>query len=357
MQVSKSKGPLLPDFDVVINGSSMPARSKIYIGDVSVDESVELPSMFTFGLGSSDAQNQQTPWVDDQGMFAIGSTVEIKMGYGEQLTSLIKGEITSLEPEFAVNRLPILRVRGYDRRHRLQRGRKTRTFVNHKDSEIASQIGGEAGLSVQAKDSKTVHSYILQASQTDWEFLQERAIRIRYEVVVQDRSLLFQPVANDKSPALTLDMVHGLLEFYPRLATCGQPTEVNVRSWSVKDKKNLVGKGKGGDEVSTMGGKSSGAAATKKAFRQSVSVIGAYPVPTQAEADQVAKALFNEAVLEFISGEGICTGRTDVRAGKVIKIDGIGSRFGGLYYVTSAVHRYLPTQSYQTYFVVRRNAS
>lgn len=357
MQVSKSKGPLLPDFDVLINGSSLPPGTKIYISDVSVDESMELPSMFTFGLGSSDAQDQQTPWVDNQDLFVIGNTVEIKMGYAGQLASLIKGEITSLEPEFAANRLPILRVRGYDRRHRLQRGRKTRTFVNHKDSQIASQIGGEAGLSVQAKDSGTTHSYVLQASQTDWEFLYERASRIRYEVVVQDRTLMFQPAANDKSPALTLDMVHGLIEFYPRLSTCGQSTEVNVRSWNVKDKKNLVGKAKGGDEVSTMGGKSSGAAAAKKAFGQSINVTGSYPVPTQAEADQVAKALFNETVLEFISGEGICAGSTDVRAGKVIKIDGIGNRFGGPYYVTSAVHRYLPTRSYQTHFAVRRNAS
>lgn len=357
MQVSKSKGPLLPDFDVVINGSSLPAKAKVYIGEVSVDESVELPSMFSFGLGSSDSQNQQTPWVDNQDLFVIGNTVEIKMGYGGQLASLIKGEITSLEPEFAANRLPILRVRGYDRRHRLQRGHKTRTFVNRKDSQIASQIGSEAGLSVQAKDSGTTHSYVVQASQTDWEFLYERASRIRYEVVVQDRTLMFQPAANDKSPALTLDTLHGLLEFYPRLSSCGQSTEVNVRSWNVKEKKNVVGKAKGGDEVSTMGGKSSGAAATKQAFSQSVNVLGAYPVPTQAEADQIAKGLFNETVLEFISGEGVCTGRTDVRAGKVIKIEGIGKRFGGPYYVISAIHRYQTTQSYQTHFVVRRNAS
>ena len=59
------------------------------------------------------------------------------------------------------------------------------------------------------------------------------------------------------------------------------------------------------------------------------------PVCAQAEADQIAKAGFNDLVLELVIGRRACCGRTDLRAGKVIKIDGIGRRFGGYYYVTS----------------------
>ena len=49
----------------------------------------------------------------------------------------------------------------------------------------------------------------------------------------------------------------------------------------------------------------------------------------QAEADQIAKARLNEMALELITGHGLCLGRTDLRAGKVIKIDGVGKRFSG----------------------------
>jgi len=357
MATTPSNGPLVPDIDVLINGSPVSAAVLTYVADVVVDESVELPSMFTFSIASSDVQDQQSSWVDNQDQFSVGKMVEIKMGYAGQLASLIVGEITALEPEFVTSRLPVLKVRGYDRRHRLQRGRKTRTFLQQKDSDIASQIGADARLSVQATDSGTSLDYVLQANQTDWEFLCGRARLIRYEVVVQDKTLFFRPAGNDQSEVLTLDMENDLLEFYPRLSSAGQATEVKVQAWSAKDKKMLLGDSKAGDEVSTMGGQSSGAACADSAFGAAVEVILDRPVGAQAEADQLAKARFNDLVLEFISGEGVCRGRTDLRAGKVIKIDGIGQRFGGQYYVTAAVHRYSPGRGYLTEFVVRRNAS
>ena len=51
------------------------------------------------------------------------------------------------------------------------------------------------------------------------------------------------------------------------------------------------------------------------------------------------------------------TVRTDLRPGKVIKIDRVGKRFSGQYYVTAVAHRYTPHRGYQTHFTVRRNAS
>jgi phage protein D len=313
--------------------------------------------MFAFAIVSADAGKEQTQWVDNTDLFSVGNVVEIKMGDAGNLNSLIIGEITALEPEFVISRRPVLKVRGYDRAHRLQRGRKTRTFVQKKDSDIATQIGGEATLSVQATDSGVTLDYVMQANQTDWEFLCERARRIRYEVLVQDKTLHFRPAANDQSEVLTLGMENDLLEFCPRLSSAGQATEVRVQSWSVKDKKALLGDSKAGDEVSTMGGQSSGAVIAKNAFGDSLEVVTGDPVSSQGEADQLAKARFNGVVLEFIKGEGLCRGRAGIRAGTVIAIDGVGKRFGGQYYVTSAIHRYSQASGYLTEFAVRRNAS
>jgi uncharacterized protein len=71
----------------------------------------------------------------------------------------------------------------------------------------------------------------------------------------------------------------------------------------------------------------------------------------------MARARLNDRVLELISGEGACWGRTDMRSGKVIKIDGLGQRFSGQYYVTGVIHRYSFQGGYETHFTVRRNAS
>jgi len=325
MPTTSTPNLLLPSFALKIGGSPLPIETEIQVISITVEDDLTLPSMFTVELTGLETQNSQISLLDDA-LFALGTEVEVKLGYGGQVATLIKGEITGLEPEFTINRLPSLIVRGYDRRHRLQRGRKTRTFLQKKDSDIAAQIASEGGLTAKAEDSQVTHDYIMQANQTDLEFLQARARQLQYEVVVEDKTLLFRPVGNASSAVLTLTLEDDLLEF-----------------------------SQAGDEVSTMGGQSSGAKLSESAFGEGIGGISDRPVASQAEADQFAKAQFNREVLGLITGEGICRGNTQVRAGKVIEIDGIGQRFSGLYYVTAASHRY-GTRGYFTYFTVRRNA-
>jgi phage protein D len=124
----------------------------------------------------------------------------------------------------------------------------------------------------------------------------------------------------------------------------------------VKDKKEIVGKARTDDEVSTMGGRESGGKSTEKAFGEALAVIGSEPVETQAEADQMAKALLNRYSLNYITGDGVCLGRPDLSAGRVIKLDGIDKRFSGRYYVTGAIHHYTAESGYRTRFKARRNA-
>ena len=202
-----------------------------------------------------------------------------------------------------------------------------------------------------------MHDYVLQANQTDMDFLQERARRIQYEVVVEDKTLFFRPVSNAEGEIVTLTMNDDLLEFYPRLSAVRQVSEVMVRGWNPKEKQEIVGQARTGDEVSTMGGQNSGPTLFESAFGTVVGAVSDRPVMTQAEADQLAKARFNNVALALIRGEGVCWGRTDVRSGKVIKIDGVGKRFSGQYYVTATTHRYTPHRGYYTHFTVQRNAS
>lgn len=355
MPVAQSQDLLLPSFDVLINGSPLPVDATTHVISITVDSDVNLPGMFTMTFTGLNEQAGAIAWLDDQKLFGIGNVVEVKLGYVDHLTTLIVGEITGLEPEFTCNSLPSFLVRGYDRRHRLQRGRKVRTFVQQRDSDIAAQIASEVGLTAETRDSEVVHDYVLQANQSDWEFLQTRASQIQYEVVVENKTLFFRPVGNAESEALTLTLENGLLEFYPRLSSMGVVSEVTVRGWNPKDKTELVGQAKTGDEVSTMAGEKSGAAIAESAFSTAVGRVSDCPIMNQAEADQIAKARFNQGVLEFITGEGVCLGNTNLQSGKLIKIDGIGKRFSGQYYVTSASHRY-GSRGYYTHFTVRRNA-
>ncbi len=262
-------------------------------------------------------------WADDD-LFAEGNEVEIQMGYVDNLEKLMVGEITGLEPEFSSGDAPTLTVRGYDRRHRLLRGRKTRSFTQVKDSDIASQIAGDLGLTAHAEDTGVTLDYVLQHNQMDMEFLQDRAQRIGYEVMVEDKTLYFRQRQNTASETLTLARDVDLIEFYPRLTTVSQVGQVMVRGWIPKDKAAVVGQASTGDETTNMGGATTGPAAADDAFGQASTASVDRPFFSRAEADQMALGQFNQMALAYISGEGTCIGRTDLRAGSFVKFDGLG---------------------------------
>lgn len=351
------KNPNVPNFTVTINGTPLPTETEARVVGITVEHDVVLPGMFVLEFAGSRNVKKETAWIDDKKMFEVGNVVEVKMGYAGALQTVIVGEITGLDPEFTSDAPPGLTVRGYDRRHRLHRGRKTRTFVQQKYSDIATTIAGEAGLTADVEDSTVVHDHVFQANQTNMEFLQECARRINYEILVEDKKMIFRAVHNATSEILTLTMEDDLLEFRPRLSTMRQLSEVDVLAWDPKEKKAITGTSKIGDEASLMGGQKNGGDLAKGFFGDAVGKVGDRPVMTQAEADQVAKARFNSVSLALISGEGTCRGRGDLAAGTVIKIDGVGTRFSGKYYVITAVHRYTPQHAYQTRFQFRRNAS
>lgn len=356
MPNGNSTTQLVPTLKIFINGSELPPQAQTDIMDVAVHEDVNVPSMFVLRLKNWDMVQLIVTWVDDP-LFSIGNEVEVRMGYVGKLETLLIGEITSLEPEFQAGEPPTVTVRGYDRRHRLLRGRKTRSFAGAKDSEIASQVANELGLTPDATDTAVTLDYVLQHNQTDMEFLQDRAVRLGYEIVVDDKTLSFRPRQHADSETLTLSRDADLLEFYPCLSTLNQVGQMSVRGWSIKDKEAIVGQARAGDESTTMGGETSGPTAVDEAFGQSSAVSVDHPVFTQAEADQMATGRLNEMALAYISGEGMSIGRTDLRAGAIMQMEGLGERFSGRYYIVAAVHSYTPHRGYRTTFSVRRNAT
>jgi phage protein D len=295
-------------------------------------------------------------WIDED-LFRAGNAVEISMGYRDRLRPLFAGEVTGLEPEFRMGEPPLLVVRGHDRCHRLMRGRKTRTFLNMKDSDIASRIAGDAGLSPLVEDSAVTLDYVIQHNQTDLEFLGGRARRIGYELVVADRTLQFRPRRHGESEVLTLNREVELLEFNPRLSTLRQAPQVELRAWSPKEKCEIISRAGPADESAQMAGETFGPAAAQDAFGDSRLVSVCAPVQGQDEADQLASGKLREMALDYISGDGLCIGEPELRAGTVVKIEGLGSRFSGRYYVTSTDHSLKPGSGYRTAFSVRRNAS
>lgn len=347
---------LAPEFAVHINGSPLPNEAVADIVSINVVEDLDATSMCTLTLSGWNTAEMKVKWMDDQ-LFREGNPVEIEVGYQDHLQLVFSGEITGLEPDFPEARPATFTVRAYDRRHRLMRQRKTQSFTNFKDSDIAGKLAREAGLAAHVEDSKVKLPYVLQHNQTDLEFLLNRAQRIDYEVVMEDRTLLFRPRKIEKTAKLTLRRDIELLEFRPRMTTMSQVEEFTVRGWNAKEKKEIVAHSTAGDLSTVMGGTTSGPSNVQQVFSRTGSTLVTVPVQSQEEADRIAKQRFSEMALGYVRAEGKCIGDPQLRAGIVVKIEGVGERFSGLYYLRAVEHRYSMQKGYRTAFSARRNAT
>lgn len=345
-----------PERKILINDEEIPAELTVDILEILVAQYVEGGDRFEIVVNALDSTNLQLKWIDDA-QFQPGNKVEIQVGYTGQLETLIAGEITALDSRFADDQAAKLTVQGFDRLHRLRRGRKTRAFYEVKDSQIVEQIASDMGLQSEVEDSQVVHPYVLQANLSDIDFLVGRARRIRYEVIVLDKKLIYRRAANHLGETLALEYMKDLKWFAARLSTVRQVSEVAVRGWNPRSKEGILAVARAGDATTRMKGSSIGPAIGETAFGKTATAIADIPVESQAEADQIAKARFNDMAIELIHGEGEAVGNSRLRAGITMELKGVGTRFRGVYYVEKAEHRLSPRGGYVTRFDVRRNAS
>ena len=184
----------------------------------------------------------------------IGATVRVLAApQGKEASELlIEGELTGLEAEFDASGSHVV-ARGYDRSHRLHRGRWTETYRDVTDSDIVRTVAQRAGIEVGSIDeTSTVHRHVSQANVSDWEFLTWRAREIGYEIAMVGGKLEFRPPVQagdgpqegDLASADPLQLVLGadLDSFRPRVTSAEQVSEVTVTGWDAGRKEALTGR-------------------------------------------------------------------------------------------------------------------
>src|SRR6266496_590387 len=330
-----------PERRILINGAAIPPDLDADVLAVTVCHYAEGGDRFEVLVNALDSNNQQLKWIDSNHANP-GNEVTIELGYQGNLTQVLVGEIAALRVSYANDQAAQLHIQGFDRLHRLRRGRRTRAFLQVKDSQIADQVAAGLQLQSQVTDSSVVHDYVLQNNLSDIDFLAERARRIRYEVVVDDRTLIFRPVSNHLTGTLTFEYMRDLKWFNVRQSTARQVSDVTVRGWNPSSKEAILGVARIGAETTKMNGSQSGPQIADAAFGAFSDATTDIPIASQTEADQIAEARFNALALELTTGEGEVVGEPTLRAGTTVDLSGLGTRFSGLYYVTQTEHRIAP---------------
>src|SRR5689334_19007858 len=131
------------DFDVMIKGQKIEAKD---IDGFTVEQDLGQPDFCAVTL-----RNMSHDFNDK---FKPGDPLELKVGGGSRYTdsggggsktSIFKGEVVGFESYYKQGGESKLTVRGFNKMHRLLRGKKSKTWQDKSDQDIVSEIVGKAG--------------------------------------------------------------------------------------------------------------------------------------------------------------------------------------------------------------------
>ncbi|SDF45550.1 Phage protein D [Lentzea fradiae] len=369
---------------VTVAGSPLRDEVSARLLRTVVDNDSHLPGMFELTFLDLDGSTLRKAGL------AIGTAVEIGGAgpAGESLV-LLAGEVTSVEGLLTGMTMRTV-VRGYTREHRLQRVKRSRSFVNVTDSDVAQQIATQAGLVVGTIVPSTVtHAYLAQVNQTDWDFLDGRAREIGYEFGVTAEGFHFRPVTGGTATAprpVAVSYPDKLISFRPRITAGNLTPDVEVRTWDPMARKAaaqvvtspdggehspgaLAGKFSGGGlggavrgaVGAALSGDLSGAASGLSGALSSaggmlgspVGDLGPAPSPTAnvrvgspfasvttmpVTGPVVAGAFGTDAASTFAEAEGEVKGNAAVQPGAWVEISGVQEVFSGAWRVSRARH-------------------
>ncbi|MGZ4674206.1 MAG: phage baseplate assembly protein V [Ilumatobacteraceae bacterium] len=364
-----------------------------------VDTRLHLPDMFELTFEDSDNS------VISDLHVKIGSLVEVYGGASgsSQAECLIKGEVTSIEGEYSGLTIYTV-IRGYEKAHRLQRSSRTRTFVDMKDSDIASQIASDAGFhDTDITTTSTTHRHVSQIAQTDWDFLRMRAQEIGFETGVAQGKFFFRKASSAKpdsggglmgaiagaasaiADALTgggpptLTFQQNLQWFRPRRSAANIPSDVEVRVYDYKAAEVVVGSAKlktgtakldddpdppaladcfkglpfSFPTLPSIPGLPSLGQAPSSTARLVVNRPLDWGSPTSSAVDEMAKGVAEHLASTVLEATGTAFGDPGIQAGKKVKIAGVAEEFVGEWIVTAARHEFeSEIGGYSTYFEV-----
>jgi uncharacterized protein involved in type VI secretion and phage assembly len=128
-----------------------------------------------------------------------------------------------------------------------------------------------------------------------------------------------------------------------------QVSEVSVRSWDPKQKREIVASAPAATVAASLGATTPASLAAKFGNPKYVSV--GVPYGSQGECDHAAQAIAEEIASSFAAFDGVAIGNAKLRAGVAVSLGQAGPPFDGKYTLATTRHVY-DHEGYTTWFTV-----
>jgi len=305
--------------------------------------------------GPKQGETTETQLYLDGDVFDFGKPITISIGPPDEERKLFDGAITGIEVDFAETRPSDVLVYAEDKLMDFRMTRRSRSYQNKSDADIARDLAGDHGLTPDVDADGPTYDVVQQFNQSDLAFLRARAQLIQAEVWVDGSTLYFKSRANRTATAITLVRGNQLIGVRIRADLAHQRTKVKVSGYDATARA-IIDEEAGDDAVQAeVSGGRTGPSVLQKAFGDRVSQRVREVPLTDSEARDWAKAEMVRRARGFVIAEGVTDGTPDMVVGSVLTLQGVGAPFeGGSYYVTRVCHSYDLAHGHRTRFTAER---
>ena len=341
----------VPAFLLKVDNQKLDPETAASILEVSCTEYLDPPNEFSFRVHDPTLKliNQT------KGPMTEGKRVEMSLGYRDHTQLMIVGEIDALSAEFPNGGAPELEVSGHDLLHAATRGTTHRCFSGQdpdsamSDSEVITTIAKELNLKPSVDQSPTRKKPWVQDNITTLQLLEDIVAASGFFLWVDGDTLYFK----ENPPAPATIQVHfgqSLLSFSVRLSTAGQVNAFEVRGYD--DGQGQPVKGRAERTTGSLAQSGEQQVARGAGGKSERIIWGSFGFDSAEEAQDHADRLMTDQEQRAVTGSGSSVGRTDIRAGTILDVKGVG-RFEGQYQVDSVTHT-IGSSGFQTSFEVRK---
>jgi len=294
--------------------------------------------------------SRQFDWVGS--LIDVGKPIVVKMGYLDKFVTMFEGIITGMSLDYPSGSQPTVGVTCMDRSMLMMRSVQSNIWHNKKISDVVKQIGSKYGFQQKVKDTGDPVPTIEQFRKSDFHFLRELAEKEFCEFFVLGRTLHFRDPDSVASPVVTLMYGKNLTSYSADVDISGQVSQYVVRGMDPKTNQPVEGKS---GKIKLMGSNGrAGADIMKNLSSQLVEYVYVNST-TQLKAQKMADAKMLERAMDLVTGQGECVGLPELKAGRFIKLEGLGPKFNQPMLVASATHT-IDGGGYSTSFTVKGNA-
>ncbi|HZF28865.1 MAG TPA: contractile injection system protein, VgrG/Pvc8 family [Gammaproteobacteria bacterium] len=285
----------------------------------------------------------------------FGKSLEVSIGPADDARTIFSGTMSAIDAEFREGRQPEVLVFAEDRLMQLRLTRRSKTYRQMSDADIAGEIASQHGLSADATAEGPTYDVVQQWNQSDLAFLRERARLIQAEVWVSDKQLCFKSRGQRTATDLVLVQGNQILALSARADLAHQRTKVEVSGYDAQSRDAIVEEaGEDAIGAETSGGRN-GVALAKQVFGDLPSYRVRSIAITGDEAREYARAELLRRARAFVTVAGVTRGTPDLTVGTKLSLERVGAPFeGGGYYVTRVCHTYDLAQGHRTRFEAER---